>query len=93
MTSATYARAKAAQLEAKGDLSGALAEYEAALRAAPNDPEPPVSFAMLLNLASVVNADDPQILWGFLARYAPGATPATQPLLGKLVESFFGLGV
>ena len=41
---------------------------------------------MLLNLASVVNADDPEILWGFLARYAPGATPATQPLLARLVE-------
>jgi lysyl-tRNA synthetase class 1 len=54
--------------------------------AVPNDPEPPVSFAMLLNLASVVNADDPAILWGFLARYAPGATPATQPMLAKLVE-------
>jgi lysyl-tRNA synthetase class 1 len=54
--------------------------------AAPNDPEPPVSFTMLLNLASVVNADDPEILWGFLARYAPGATPASQPLLAKLVE-------
>ncbi|WP_342451480.1 lysine--tRNA ligase [Roseomonas nitratireducens] len=54
--------------------------------AAPNDPEPPVSFTMLLNLASVVNADDPEMLWGFLRRYAPGATPASQPLLGKLVE-------
>ncbi len=54
--------------------------------ATPNDPEPPVSFAMLLNLASVVNADDPAMLWGFLARYAPGATPETQPLLARLVE-------
>ncbi len=54
--------------------------------ALPNDPEPPVSFAMLLNLASVVNADDPAILWGFLARYAPGATPQTQPMLARLVE-------
>ena len=54
--------------------------------AAPNDPEPAVSFAMLLNLASVVNADDPAMLWGFLARYAPGATPETQPLLARLVE-------
>jgi lysyl-tRNA synthetase class 1 len=54
--------------------------------AAPNDPEPPVSFTMLLNLASVVNADDPQILWGFLARYAPGATPSNQPMLAKLVD-------
>jgi lysyl-tRNA synthetase class 1 len=41
---------------------------------------------MLLNLASVVNADDPTLLWGFLARYAPGATPQSQPLLGKLIE-------
>jgi len=54
--------------------------------AAPNDPEPPVSFTMLLNLASVVNADDPEMLWGFLRRYAPGAAPQTQPLLDKLVE-------
>jgi len=54
--------------------------------AAPNDPEPPVSFTMLLNLASVVNADDPEILWGFLRRYAPEATPETQPLLARLVE-------
>ena len=54
--------------------------------AAPNDPEPPVSFTMLLNLASVVNADDPEILWGFLARYAPGATPESHPMLAKLVE-------
>jgi lysyl-tRNA synthetase class 1 len=54
--------------------------------AAPNDPEPPVSFAMLLNLASVVNADAPEMLWGFLARYAPGATPESHPLLARLVE-------
>ncbi|HYF06021.1 MAG TPA: lysine--tRNA ligase, partial [Acetobacteraceae bacterium] len=52
----------------------------------PNEPEPPVSFAMLLNLASVVNADDPAMLWGFLARYMPGATPETQPLLARLIE-------
>jgi lysyl-tRNA synthetase class 1 len=52
----------------------------------PNDPEPPVSFAMLLNLASVVNADAPEMLWGFLARYAPGATPESHPLLARLVE-------
>ncbi|HZF76417.1 MAG TPA: lysine--tRNA ligase, partial [Acetobacteraceae bacterium] len=51
-----------------------------------NDPGSPVPFAMLLNLASVVNADDPAILWGFLARYAPGATAETHPLLARLVE-------
>ncbi len=36
----------------------------------------PVSFAMLLNLASVVNAETPDILWGFIRRYSPGASPA-----------------
>ena len=30
-----------------------------------------VSFAMLLNLATVANAEDPAVLWGFLRRYAP----------------------
>jgi lysyl-tRNA synthetase class 1 len=54
--------------------------------AVPNDPEPPVSFAMLLNLASVVNADAPEMLWGFLRRYAPEATPESHPLLARLVE-------
>ena len=54
--------------------------------AVPNDPEPPVSFAMLLNLASVVNADAPEMLWGFLRRYAPGATPESHPMLARLVE-------
>lgn len=51
-----------------------------------NDPGSPLSFAMLLNLASVVNADDAQILWGFIRRYAPDATPESHPLLARLVE-------
>ena len=51
----------------------------------PNHAGSPISFAMLLNLASVVNADQPDILWGFIQRYVPGANPETQPLLGRLV--------
>ena len=46
----------------------------------------PISFAMLLNLASVVNADMPDILWGFIRRYVPGASPETQPLLARLAD-------
>jgi lysyl-tRNA synthetase class 1 len=46
----------------------------------------PISFAMLLNLASVVNADSPEILWGFIHRYSPDATPEGVPLLARLVE-------
>ena len=46
----------------------------------------PISFAMLLNLASVVNADSPEILWGFIGRYVPGASAETQPLLARMVD-------
>ncbi|MBM3509749.1 MAG: lysine--tRNA ligase [Alphaproteobacteria bacterium] len=45
----------------------------------------PITFGILLNLASVVNADAPAILWGFISRYAPDASPATQPILNELV--------
>jgi lysyl-tRNA synthetase class 1 len=45
-----------------------------------------VSFAMLLNLAAVANSDNPAVLWGFLRRYAPSATPENHPRLDKLVH-------
>jgi lysyl-tRNA synthetase class 1 len=38
-----------------------------------------VSFAMLLNLASVAHAEDKAALWGFIQRYAPDASPQTHP--------------
>ncbi|MEM6637091.1 MAG: lysine--tRNA ligase [Pseudomonadota bacterium] len=38
-----------------------------------------VSFAMLLNLASVAGAEDKETLWGFIRRYAPDAGPETHP--------------
>ena len=46
----------------------------------------PVTFGMLLNLASVANAETADVLWGFLARYRPGANPDIEPLLARLVE-------
>jgi lysyl-tRNA synthetase class 1 len=52
---------------------------------ATNDPGSPVSFTMLMNLASVINADTPEMLWGFLARYAPDVTPESHPLVARLV--------
>ena len=45
-----------------------------------------ISFAMLLNLAAVANSDNPAVLWGFLRRYAPSATPQTHPRLDRLVH-------
>ena len=44
----------------------------------------PLGFAVLLNLASVCNAEDKAVLWGFIARYAPGASPAKNPILDEL---------
>jgi lysyl-tRNA synthetase, class I len=38
-----------------------------------------VSFAMLLNLASAAGAEEKAVLWAFLRKYAPGATPASHP--------------
>ena len=46
----------------------------------------PLTFGMLLNLAGVANADDPKVLWGFISRYLPGATPESLPFLGRLAE-------
>ena len=45
----------------------------------------PISYGLLLNLASVSNTEDKAVLWGFISRYAPGATPESQPLLDRLV--------
>jgi lysyl-tRNA synthetase class 1 len=52
----------------------------------PQDAASPLSFAMLLNLASVVNAETPEMLWGFIRRYNPDATPEDMPFLTRLVE-------
>jgi lysyl-tRNA synthetase class 1 len=53
---------------------------------APPDDGSPLAFALLLNLAGVCNSEDPAVLWGFISRYAPGATPETAPLLARLVD-------
>jgi lysyl-tRNA synthetase, class I len=45
-----------------------------------------VSFAMLLNLASVAGAKDKSGLWGFIRRYAPEASPGTHPDLDQAAE-------
>ncbi|MFO0990587.1 MAG: lysine--tRNA ligase [Hyphomicrobiales bacterium] len=44
-----------------------------------------VSFALLLNLAAVANAETKDVLWAFLRRYAPHVSPETHPRLDALV--------
>src|SRR6516165_3939787 len=53
-------------------------------RGAPPAQGSPVSFSLLLNLVSAADASTKEILWGFLERYIPGASPASQPLLDQL---------
>ncbi|MGD1935882.1 MAG: lysine--tRNA ligase [Candidatus Phaeomarinobacter sp.] len=47
--------------------------------------EAPISFNILLNLVSASNSEDKDVLWGFISRYVPGATPQTDPLLDEMV--------
>ncbi|MEM9269255.1 MAG: lysine--tRNA ligase, partial [Pseudomonadota bacterium] len=45
-----------------------------------------VPFSMLLNLASAAGAETKETLWGFIRRYAPGATAETHPDLDQAAE-------
>ncbi len=46
----------------------------------------PVSFALLLNLVAVASTDDKDLLWGFVKRYCPAASPGSHPELDKLLN-------
>ena len=54
--------------------------------AAPENNTGGVSFAMLLNLAGVANTEDKDVLWQYLRRYVPGATPESSPYLDRLLS-------
>jgi len=49
-----------------------------------NTPRAAVSFTLLLNLVAVANAEDKDVLWGFIRRYAPGTDPANHPGLDRM---------
>lgn len=52
----------------------------------PPKAETGLSFGILLNLASVCNAEDASVLWGFVTRYQPDASPEATPFLNKLIH-------
>ncbi len=56
----------------------------------PPKPSAHLGFAMLLNLASVCNTEDPAVLWGFISRYAPEASAENAPILDTLVGCAIG---
>ena len=46
--------------------------------------ELPISYGLLLNLVAASNAEDKSVLWGFIRRHAPDATPEKYPVLDQL---------
>ncbi len=52
----------------------------------PPQAELPISYGLLLNLVAASNAEDKEVLWGFIRRHAPGATPEEYPVLDQLAE-------
>jgi lysyl-tRNA synthetase, class I len=46
----------------------------------------PISFALLLNLVAVASTDDKALLWGFVQRYCPEASPGSHPELDALLD-------
>ena len=51
----------------------------------PPEADIPISFALLLNLVSASNSEEPEVLWGFIRNYAPDATPENHPELDRMV--------
>lgn len=51
----------------------------------PPQEKTPLTFGIILNLVSVCHTEDPAVLWHFISRYAPDATPENSPTLDKLV--------
>ena len=52
-----------------------------------NPPAPEVAeitFSLLLNLAAACNPENKDILWGFISKYAPEASPESCPMLDQL---------
>jgi lysyl-tRNA synthetase class 1 len=45
-----------------------------------------ITFGLLLNLASVCNAEDKSVLWSFISQYAPGLDKENMAFLNSLVE-------
>jgi lysyl-tRNA synthetase class 1 len=56
------------------------AQYQANATVAPAS----ITFALLLNLVSAAHAETKDQLWKFIAKYAPGASPAMHPTLDRL---------
>src|SRR5262245_60595527 len=67
--------------DAKGKLDNPVWHIHAG---EPPAAELPITFGLLLNLVAASNAHSKDVLWGFIRRHAPEATPESHPLLDHL---------
>jgi lysyl-tRNA synthetase class 1 len=67
--------------DVKGKLDNAIWHIHAG---SPPAAELPITFGLLLNLVAASNAEDKNVLWGFIRRHEPDARPDTHPLLDQL---------
>jgi len=52
----------------------------------PPEEDVPIRYNILLNLASVCHTEDKTVLWHYISRYVPGATPENAPTVDSLVD-------
>ncbi|WP_371396069.1 lysine--tRNA ligase [Fretibacter rubidus] len=52
----------------------------------PPEENPPISFALMLNLVSAANASSKDILWGFIKKYEPTANEDDNPALDRMTD-------
>lgn len=74
-------QAVTSEIAASGDLENPVWHIHASK---PPAPESNLRFSLLLNLVSACNAEDKSVLWSFLKRELPTATPENSPMLDKL---------
>ena len=54
-------------------------------RGEPPPAGPEVTFSALLNLVAVCHSENPEVIWHFVSRYWPEATPQTAPITAQLI--------
>ncbi|MBC6685869.1 lysine--tRNA ligase [Wolbachia pipientis] len=52
----------------------------------PNIETSGINFSLLLNLAAACNAENKEIVWGFISSYAPNVTPENNKMLDRLSD-------
>ena len=75
-------RTRVAEQDAAGQLENPAWHIHAGV---PDEGGMPVSYTLLLNLASVCLAETPEVVWSYVSDYAPGVSAETHPELDRMI--------